>query len=100
MEQNYISSTLRKILEDLVDCQKQRIVLNGQVSLLANDIAGVPQGSILGPLLFLIYINGQWKVLSSNDKLFADDISFLFAIHSSSTLCDDMIGLNYVMILQ
>ena len=47
----------------------QRVVLNGQASSWTN----VPQGSILGPLFFFIYINDLSDDLSSNPKLFADD---------------------------
>ena len=55
--------------------RKQTILLNGQSSLWANVKAGVPQDSILGPLLFLICINDLANGLSSNTTLFADDIS-------------------------
>ena len=55
--------------------KKQRVVLNGQSSSWANVKAGVPQGSILGQLLFLIYINDLSDDLSSNTKPFADDTS-------------------------
>ena len=56
--------------------RKQRVVLNGQTSSWADVNAGVRQGSILGPLLFLIYVNDLAVGLSSNAKLFADDTSF------------------------
>ena len=55
---------------------KQRFALNGQSSSWTNIKAGVSQGSILGPLLSLIYINDLADGLSSNSKLFADDTSF------------------------
>ena len=61
--------------------RKQRVVLNGQPSSWANVKVGVPQGPILGPLLFLIYINDLADGLSSNTKLFADDTSLFSVIH-------------------
>ena len=60
-------------------------MLNGQVSDWSDVRAGVPQGSILGPLLFLIYINDLSEGLSSNAKLFADDTSLFSVIHNSNT---------------
>ena len=60
-------------------------MLNGQVSDWSDVRAGVPQGSILGPLLFLIYINDLSEGLSSNTKLFADDTSLFSVIHDSNT---------------
>ena len=47
--------------------------------------ASVPQGSILGPLLFLIYINGLSEGLSSNAKVFADNTPLFSVIHDSNT---------------
>ena len=74
-----ISGEFFNLLENYLSGRLQRVVLNGKTSSWKPVLAGVPQGSILGPLLFLIYINDLPNELKSNAKLFADDTS-LFTI--------------------
>ena len=80
LKQNGISDKLFKYFRRFLRNRKQRVVFNGQASNWENTYAGVPQGSILGPLLFLIYINDLAENLSSNPKLFADDTSLFSAV--------------------
>ena len=82
LRQNGISGELITLIKDFLSCRKQRVVLNGQHSSWADVKAGVPQGSILGPLLFLIYINDLPNGLNSNVKLFADDTSLFSVVHN------------------
>ena len=79
LKQNGISGKLLNLIKDFLKNRMQRAVLNGQFSSWADVAAGVPHGSMLGPLLFLIFINDLTNDLSSNAKLFADDTS-LFSI--------------------
>ena len=65
---------LKLLINYLEDC-KQSVVLNGQTSSWKNILAGVPQGSVLGPILFLIYINDLPDGIKSICKIFADDTS-------------------------
>ena len=85
LKQNSISGNLINLLCDYLRNRKQRVLLNGQVSGWSDVKVGVPQGSILGPLLFLIYINDLSEGLSSNTKLFTDDTSLFSVIHDSNT---------------
>ena len=82
LKQNGISGELLNILTDFLDNRTQRVLLNGQYSSWAKVEAGVSQGSILGPLLFLIYINDLSENLASNPKLFADDTSLFSVVKS------------------
>ena len=78
LERNGVKGDLLTLIKDYLSNRKQRVVLNGQESDWEDLHSGVPQGSVLGPLLFLIYINDLTDNITSNIKLFADDSS-LFA---------------------
>ena len=78
LKQNGISEKLT----DFLNFRKRRVVLTGQYFSWTSIEAGVPQRSILGPLLFLIYINDLSDDLTTNVKLFADVTSFLSAVHN------------------
>ena len=79
-----ISGELYNLLENYLSDRFQRVLLNGQASSWRPVLAGVPQGSTLGPLLFLIYINDLPNELKSSAKLFADYAS-LFTIVKDKT---------------
>ena len=90
LRQNGISGDIIKILQDFLRNRKQRVVLNGQCSSWADINAGVPQGSILGPLLFLIYINDLSDGLKCECKLFADDTFLFSVVNDISALASDL----------
>ena len=69
-----ISGQLLAWLKDYLSNRRQRVVINGQNSKWANINAGVPQGSVLGPLLFLLYINDlSTEIHHCKVRFFADD---------------------------
>ena len=74
-----VSDSLLLWFKSYLADRKQRVVLAGAVTTWKYIKAGVPQGSILGPLLFLIYINDIVEDIHSSIRLFADD-TFLYII--------------------
>ena len=89
-----ISGNLLNLIKSFLSDRYQRVLLNGQSSEWEKIKAGVPQGSILGPLFFLAYINDLSNGMSSTLKLFADDTSLFSIVHkvglSSKQLDQDL----------
>ena len=77
-----INGLVYKWIEAFLKNRKQRIIQGKVVSSWADIFSGVPQGSVLGPLLFIIYINDLPKIISSLTKLYADDTKILSVMNS------------------
>jgi hypothetical protein len=67
-------------IENFLSSRKQKVLLNGKESNILSIKAGVPQGSIRGPLLFLVFINDIVGEVDFSIKLFADDTSIYLII--------------------
>ena len=85
LKQFGIDGNLLLWFESYLTGRRQRVVIRGKHSSWKNIMAGVPQGSILGPLLFLIYVNDLPDRLLSELFLYADDSSLLKPFNSSNT---------------
>ena len=70
-----IEEKFYEIMSSYLKNRKQIVVVDGQKSDILDITAGVPQGSRLGPLLFLIYINDISADIESDILIFADDTS-------------------------
>ena len=82
LEKYGITGNLLKWLKNFLNERKQRVVINGKSSKWSDVLSGIPQGSILGPLLFIIYINDLPGVVGSVCKLFADNCKLYHNIKS------------------
>jgi hypothetical protein len=79
LRQYGISGSLITWFESYLKNRSQKVTLQGAESSLREIRAGVPQGSVLGPLLFLIFINDLPLSIQSNIKMFADDTCLYIA---------------------
>jgi hypothetical protein len=83
-----IRGNLLKWLQDYLSNRTQATVVKGEKSQFQTVRAGVPQGSVIGPLLFLVYINDIVDNVNSTIKLFADDTSLSLALGNPDTRAD------------
>ena len=88
-----LNGNLFKLIKSFLHNRCQQVILNGPSSVSKLVTAGIPQGSVLGPLFVLIYINDV--PLGLNVKSFADDTSLFSvvnkAIVSASRLSNDLV---------
>jgi hypothetical protein len=79
------SGTLLSWITNYLTDRKQRVLLEGQCSSFVNVKSGVPQGSILGPLLFILYVNDMFAEIENTEvnlALYADDAKLSKVINS------------------
>ena len=93
-----IVGSLLDWFRDYLTDRYQRVMIRGQCSDWGEVKAGVPQGSVIGPLLFLIYINDLTEVITCDIKLYADDTSLYINVenpeHSAALLNENLAKLN------
>ncbi len=81
-----IKGKLLKWIREWLRGRKQRVVINGKASAWTEVLSGVPQGSILGPLLFIIFINGLNNGILSDILKFADDTKVFGKVESIESI--------------
>jgi len=80
LQSHGIAGSILKWIELWLSDRQQRVMLNGTKSSWQNVLSGVPQGSVLGPLLLIIFVNNIESGISSKVLKFADDLKVFRAI--------------------
>ena len=94
LEKHGINGRLLKWIEAWLKNRKQRVVLKGQTSEWEEVQSGVPQGSVLGPLLFIIFINDIETGITSTLSKFADDCKITRKVKSDEDANAVQVDLN------
>ena len=85
LRQYGVTGNLFSWLQSYLENRRQRVVIGGKSSEYLPLYAGVPQGSILGPLLFLIFINDMPSVTNLECHQYADDTTYLCHVSNPVT---------------
>ena len=101
LKQLGIGGSFLSILTEFLTNRKQRVVVDGKHSDWRDVISGVPQGSVLGPLLFILYTHDMWFGLENKLVAYADDATLLAVVPSpdmrhsvSESLNRDLVKIN------
>ena len=77
-----IGGRFHQVLSEFLKDRRQRVTVDGCFSSFSPVVSGVPQGSVLGPLLFIIYTSDMWCGIESNMVAYADDTTIYATIPS------------------
>ena len=83
-----IKGTLLRWLESFLTRRQQRVAVNGNLSSYASVNSGVPQGSVLGLLLFICYVNNMLEVVHSAVRMLAEDTKIFRQVDSEEEMED------------
>ena len=96
-----IGGTVLSILTQFLSNRSQHVMVDGCRSKLVNVVSGVPQGSVLGPLLFLLYISELFSILENKLISYADDSTLIAIVPSpglrvavAESLSSDLVKVN------
>ena len=81
-------------IKEFLSNRKQRVAISGVFSEWKHVTCGIPQGSVLGPILFLIFINDMPEVLNCCAKFFADDAKVYSPIKAENDRIRLQVGVN------
>ena len=88
LKSNGIDGQLYFLIENFLHNRYQRVVLSGKASSWERVLAGVSQGSVLGPLFFLVYINDLAEGITSKVKFLTDDTPMFHVVSDVDATAD------------
>jgi hypothetical protein len=80
-----VGGKVLSILTEFLTGRQQRVHVDGSFSSYSHVSSGVPQGSVLGPLLFILYTSDMWSGITNKMLTYADDTSLYADIPSPAT---------------
>ena len=83
-----VHGSVHEWINSFLSQRKQRVVVNGAYSQWNDVTSGIPQGSVLGPVLFIIYINDLPETVESMVHIFADDTKIYRKIATANDCID------------
>ena len=84
-----VKGNVHRWIQNFLLDRRQRVVINGEASSWRDVLSGIPQGSVLGPVLFICYVNDMPETVQSMIRMFADDTK-VFAQCDSTEECHQL----------